>query len=299
MARALQPVEQATGQWTHLHAARSAFRRLNAIVSPAMNSPMMLPAPKGALTVEKAAISAPGATATILSQIDFQLAAGESMAIVGPTGSGKSTLARALAGIWPTVAGNIRLDGACLDTWPRQQLGAAMGYLPQDVELLAGTVGENIARFEPTAEASAIVKAARRANVHEMILRLPNGYMTEIGDGGARLSGGQRQRLALARALYGEARLVVLDEPNSNLDDIGEAALLQAIAHLRAEGITVVIVTHRAQCLRAVDKILVLRDGVQVAFGSSNEILKLAGRAPPSPMRARVVPLNMEKQGTS
>ena len=296
MARALQPVEQATGQWTHLHATRSAFRRLNAIVSPATSSPMMLPAPKGALTVQKAAISAPGATATILSQIDFQLAAGESMAIVGPTGSGKSTLARALAGIWPTVAGNIRLDGACLDTWPRQQLGAAMGYLPQDVELLAGTVGENIARFEPAADASAIVKAARRANVHEMILRLPNGYMTEIGDGGARLSGGQRQRLALARALYGEARLVVLDEPNSNLDDIGEAALMQAIAHLRAEGITVVIVTHRAQCLRAVDKILVLRDGVQVAFGSSNEILKLAGRAPPSPMRARVVPLNMENR---
>jgi ATP-binding cassette, subfamily C, bacterial EexD len=283
MARALQPVEQATGQWGHLHAVRSAFNRLNALVSinAAAISPMALPAPKGALTVEKMAISAPGATALILSQIDFQLAAGQSVAIVGASGSGKSTLARALAGVWPVAAGHIRLDGASLDTWPRQQLGAATGYLPQDVELFAGSIGENIARFDPMAQASAIVKAAERANVHDMILRLPNGYMTEIGEGGARLSGGQRQRIALARALYGEVRLVVLDEPNSNLDDVGEVALLRALGQLRADGVSVVIISHRPQCLRAVDKILVLRDGVQVAFGPSEQILRPALRPTP------------------
>jgi ATP-binding cassette, subfamily C, bacterial EexD len=296
MARALQPVEQATGQWTQLHAVRSAITRLNALLSlrPQMCSQMPLPAPKGALTVEKASIAPPGGTAAIVSQIDFQLGPGEAMAIVGPSGSGKSTLARALAGVWPTVAGNIRLDGGRLDTWPREQLGAAMGYLPQDVELFAGTITENIARFDPKADAQAVVKAAERANVHQMILRLPNGYMTQIGEGGACLSGGQRQRIALARALYGEVRLIVLDEPNSNLDDAGEAALLKALARLRAEGITVVIVSHRAQCLRAVDKILVLRDGVQVIFGSSNDILKPAGRTTPNPMLARIAPANVQ-----
>jgi len=283
MARALQPVEQATGQWGHLHAARLAFARLNALVSRTKGSRdgMALPAPKGALTVEKAAIAVPGTTKNILSHIDFQLAPGESMAIVGPSGSGKSTLARALTGIWPCVAGHIRLDGASLDTWSRQQLGAALGYVPQDFELFAGTIGENIARFDLKADASAIVRAAQRANVHEMILRLPNGYMTEIGAGGCSLSGGQRQRIALARALYGEVRMVVLDEPNSNLDEAGEAALLQALTRLRAEGVSVAIISHRPQCLRLVDKILVLRDGAQVAFGFSHQILKPAGRQNP------------------
>ena len=283
MARALAPVEQATGQWTQLQGARSAFRRLESLIAKHRGPPvtMVLPEPKGELNIENVAIVAPGGTTPILSRVNLALSAGEAMAVVGPSGSGKSSLARAIAGVWPAATGEIRLDGALLATWPREQLGNAIGYVPQDVELFAGTIAENISRFEPSADPSRIIAAAQRANVHDMILRMKDGYMTQIGEGGCHLSGGQQQRIALARALYGGIRLLVLDEPNSNLDDAGETALSEALAALRKEGVTVVLVSHRPQCLKAVDKILVLRDGLQVAFAPRDEILMPAAKITP------------------
>jgi PrtD family type I secretion system ABC transporter len=281
MSRALAPVEQVTAQWGQLQNVRSAAHRLRQLLSKAVEptKPIPLPMPKGELTVESVAIASPGARTLTVSGVSFKLAAGEAMAIVGPTGSGKSTLARSLAGVWPTVGGHIRLDGARLDTWPSRQLGAAIGYIPQDVELFCGSISENIARFTTDANPLDIIKAAQRANVHEMILRLPESYMTQIGEGGVKLSGGQRQRIALARALFGEVRIVVLDEPNSNLDDAGEAALSDTLASLRRDGVSVVVVSHRPHILKAVDKILVLREGAQVAFAPRDEILS---RATPS-----------------
>lgn len=288
LSRALAPVEQATGQWTHLQGVYAAYRRLQQLLetSPSKLEPLRLPDATGALTVENLTMAAPGAQRPILSGINFSLSPGDSVAIIGPTGCGKSTLARGIAGVWAPVGGAIRLDGATLDNWPKHQLGIATGYVPQDIELFAGTISENISRFTDSPDAEAVVKAAKRANVHDMILQLPDAYMTEIGEGGAKLSGGQRQRIALARALFGDVRLVVLDEPNSNLDDAGETALSQTLAQLRAEAITVVIVSHRPQCLKAVDNILVLSNGQQAAFAPRDKILTPVPRPAPQPVYA-------------
>jgi ABC-type protease/lipase transport system fused ATPase/permease subunit len=230
---------------------------------------MQLPPPMGHVQLERVTFGYPGASRPVLRGVDAEIHRGEAIAIVGPSAAGKSTLARLLIGIWPPNSGAVRLDGADVHGWDREDFGQYVGYLPQDVELFAGTVRENIARLGD-ASPSTIVEAAMMAGVHEMILRLPEGYETEIGEGGAILSGGQRQRIALARAVLGSPRLLVLDEPNSNLDREGEAALSNAIAAIKASGGAVVMIAHRPNMLAHVDKILVLRNGQVEAFGAAH-----------------------------
>lgn len=285
LARALQPVETLVASWRSVVEARAAWRRLRggpagAAPAPAVHLSPNLPVPaavlppvRGALEVERVTFTVPGRDAPLLRGASFRLAPGEALGVIGPSAAGKSTLARLLVGVWRPAAGAIRLDGMDVAAWPREQLGPQVGYLPQDVELFAGTVADNIARFE-AADAAAVLRAAERAGVHELILRLPKGYDTDIGENGAALSAGQRQRVALARALYGSPRLVVLDEPNASLDHEGEVALLAALETLKAEGVTVVIVAHRPSLLRGVDKFLVLREGAVEAFGPRTEILR-------------------------
>jgi PrtD family type I secretion system ABC transporter len=283
LGRALAPVESAIGGWKHLVDARGAYTRLSRALehAPAEQARTELPAPLGALTADRVMFGFRGQDAPVIKQVSFAIEPGEMLAIVGPTAAGKSTLARLLIGLWKPVAGTVRLDGSDLALWPRDRLGPHLGYMPQTVELFAGTVAENIARLAQV-DSAEVVAAAQRANAHELILRLPQGYDTPIGDGGAHLSGGQRQRIALARALYGRPRLVVLDEPNSNLDNDGEAALVTALRALKAEGVTIVAITHRTALLAAADKILVLRDGAVEKFGPINEIMRAvrAGEPP-------------------
>ncbi len=275
MSRALAPVEQITAQWGAFQATRRAIARLRSalIDVPRRSDPMALPTPKGDVAVENLVVGAPGANRPIVSGLNFSLEPGDGLGIVGHSGSGKSSLVRALAGVWTPIAGSIRLDGARLDQWPGEQIGAAVGYVPQDVEILSGTVTENISRFAPGADPADVVRAAQRANVHDMILRLPNGYQTELGEGGLMLSAGQRQRIALARALYLDPVLLVLDEPNSNLDGPGEAALIDTLLNARKVGVTVIIVSHRPATLQVTNKVLCLQDGRQAAFGPRDEIL--------------------------
>lgn len=274
LGRALQPVEQLVATWRTLADARAAYLRLRLQSSEFDPRPVhvALPCPKGRLTVEGVAFR----TATsqpVLLNVGFTLEAGQALAIIGPSGAGKSTLARLLTGVWTPIAGSLRLDGAELSGWPRHDLGPWIGYVPQDVELFEGSVADNIARLgEP--DSQAVMAAAARANVHELILGLPAGYETEVGVHGMLLSPGQRQRIALARALYGNPRLVVLDEPNSNLDGAGEVALAQAIGRLRAEGVTSVIVTHRPSLIAHVDKILLLDGGRVAQYGPAAEVMK-------------------------
>ena len=278
LGRALQPVEQLVASWRMLADARASYLRLRALSTDFDRRPagIALPCPHGRLAVEGVAFRSP-TNQPVLLNICFVLEAGQALAILGPSGAGKSTLARLLTGVWAPAAGTLRLDGADLSTWPREQLGPWMGYVPQDVELFDGTVADNIARLaEP--DALAVVAAAKRANVHELILSLPKGYETEVGEHGMLLSPGQRQRIALARALYGNPRLVVLDEPNSNLDGSGEAALALAIARLRAEGVTSVIVTHRPALIAHVDKILVLDGGRVAQYGATADVMKAMQR---------------------
>jgi len=284
LGRALAPVEQAIGTWKLLLSARSAYARLTELFAklPPESQPMPLPAPTGALAVEGLVTVPPGGQVPTLRGVSFALNAGESVGIVGPSAAGKSTLVRAIVGVWPAYAGKVRLDGADIAQYDRTRLGPHVGYLPQDVELFSGTVAENIARFG-TVEADKVVEAATRAGVHDMILRLPQGYDTQIGEGGSVLSAGQRQRVALARALYGNPSLVVLDEPNSNLDDEGEAALVNAMEHLRGQGCTVLIVAHRPSVLMGVDKILVLREGQVQAFGGRTEVMSRFARPMAAP----------------
>ncbi|ACI97801.1 type I secretion system permease/ATPase [Rhodospirillum centenum] len=274
VGRALAPVEQAIGTWKLLLQARSSYERLTEMFQkvPPRPQPMPLPAPTGALAVEGLVAVPPGSTVPALRGISFQVEAGEAVGIIGPSAAGKSTLVRMLVGVWPAYAGKIRLDGADIGQWDRTQLGPHIGYLPQDVELFSGTIAENIARFGEV-DADKVVTAARMAGVHDLIVRLPQGYDTQIGEGGSVLSGGQRQRVALARALYGDPVLVILDEPNSNLDDEGEAALVRAMAQLRDRGATVLIVAHRPSVLGGVDKILVLRDGAVQMFGPRADVM--------------------------
>ena len=275
-SRALAPIEQAIGHWKGFVAARQSRRKLADVLEKLRDGPevMPLPAPKKSLAVEALAIAPPGTTTVTLRDVNFGLAAGEGLAVIGPSGSGKSTLARALVGVWPALRGSIRLDGAELDQWTNGALGASVGYLPQDVELFAGTIEENIARFTPNADPGAIIAAAKLAGAHDLILSMPQGYATRIGESGGTLSGGQRQRIGLARALFGRPFLVVLDEPNSNLDNDGDIALTSAIAGARGYGAVVVVIAHRRSATQALDKVLVLSEGRQAAFGPRDEVLR-------------------------
>jgi ATP-binding cassette subfamily C exporter for protease/lipase len=243
---------------------------------------MALPAPKGQISFEQVSAAPPGQRVATLHLVNFSLGAGEVLGVLGASGSGKSTLARVLVGVWPTLGGTVRLDGADIHRWNRDDLGPYIGYLPQDIELFSGSIAENIARFSE-ADPQKIVEAAQQAGVHELILRMPQGYDTVLGEDGSGLSGGQKQRVALARALYGNPRLVVLDEPNSNLDTVGEAALASAIAQMKAQGTSVILVTHRSSALAQADKLLVLNEGRLQAFGASQDVLKAlaANQEPP------------------
>ncbi len=274
LGRALAPVDQLVGAWKGWQAARQQFTRLDELLSamPPRVESLSLPPPQGRLQVEGLRVVPPGGGDLALRGVSFELAAGEQLGIIGPSAAGKSTLARAVLGLWPAQTGEVRLDGASLAQWNREELGPYIGYLPQDVELLTGTVSENIARFGEL-DSERVVEAARLAGVHQMILRLPNGYDTVVGALGGGLAGGQRQRIGLARALYDKPKLVVLDEPNSNLDDVGEAALRYALQQLRELGSTVLVISHRPNVLACVDKILVLRDGQIADFGAAREIM--------------------------
>jgi PrtD family type I secretion system ABC transporter len=283
MGRALAPVEQVVGGWKQLVQARQALRRLQSFLGlPRLRPPgLPLPAPEGALQIDRISYALPGQNASLIKGVALVLPPGESLAVIGPSGAGKTTLLRLVIGTLAPSMGKVRLDGADVFLWQREDFGRHLGYLPQDVELFEGSVLENIARMAEGASPDAVYEAARLAGCHEMILRLPQGYETEIGEGGAHLSGGQRQMIGLARALYGHPRLVVLDEPNSNLDGEGELALARAIGHLKERRATVVLVSHRPALVNQVDKVLVLRDGAAEMFGPRAEVLKrLAGPAP-------------------
>jgi len=284
LGRALAPVEMVVAGWKHLVEARAAWLRLDRLLAAdaAQAAATELPPPAGLVEVEKAVFAVKGAERPILRGVSFRIGAGEALGIIGPSASGKSTLARLIVGVWRPVSGTVRLDGADVGAWPRELLGPHIGYLPQDVELFSGTVAENIARLGE-ADSAAVIRAAQRAQVHEMILRLPKGYDTEIRESGQALSPGQRQRIALARALYGNPRLVVLDEPNANLDQEGEQALLAAMRRLKEEGITVLIIAHRPSLLGGADKLLVLREGAVEIFGPRAEVMR---RVTPRPMEA-------------
>lgn len=275
VGRAMQPVQQVIGAWKSVGSVRSAYGRLVAILeaNPKRDNGMPLPKPSGALAVEAITASPPGAKAPVVRNVSFSLEPGDVLGVVGPSGSGKSTLARLLIGVWPAMMGKVRLDGADIYQWNKSELGPHIGYLPQSIELFAGTVSENIARFGDI-DPQKVVTAAQRAGVHDMILHLPEGYDTKLGEGGAGLSGGQRQRLALARAMYDDPALIVLDEPNSNLDDVGEAALVKAVLELRSRGKTIVLITHRQSALNATNKLLLMRDGQVTGFGPTQKVLE-------------------------
>jgi ATP-binding cassette subfamily C protein/ATP-binding cassette subfamily C protein EexD len=274
MGRALAPIEQIVGQWKRIVAFRTSFNRLESLFQalPLGEAPTALPTPKGNIEVTNAVIWPPNATRPAVKGVSLSLKAGESMAIVGASASGKSTLARALAGVWPLRDGTVRIDGAEYGQWDQNVLGKHIGYLPQDIELFSGTVAENIARLGKV-DPKAVVAAAQAAGAHEVILRLPNGYDTVLGEGGVALSGGMRQRVGLARALYGCPRLVILDEPNSNLDEEGEKALGRAMAAMKAAGCTVIAVTHRNLLLAHVDKLMVMSFGQVIAQGPRDEVI--------------------------
>jgi ATP-binding cassette subfamily C protein EexD len=282
LGRALYPIDQLTGVWKQFISAREQYTRINEWLHriPSQPERMSLPAPDGRLSVENITVIPPGAQLPALRAVSFEIAAGEIVGVIGPSAAGKTTLARTLLGIWPAAQGKVRLDGADVYGWSRTELGPHLGYLPQDVELFDGTIAENIARFgEPDSEK--IVAAARSAGVHEMVLKFPQGYDTVVGSSGGLLTGGQRQRIALARALYGEPKLVVLDEPNSSLDEAGDAALLAALLAMKARGATVIVISHRTGVLPAIDKLLVLKDGQLAAFGPRDEVRKRMQPSPP------------------
>lgn len=274
MGRALQPVEMAIGTWKQLISARAAYSRLEGLLKdhPVRGEGMPLPKPEGNILVENVVAGAPGGQVPILKGLSFAIQAGDVVGVVGPSASGKSTLARLLVGVWPAQAGKVRLDGADIFQWNKDELGPSIGYLPQDIELFEGTIAENIARFGDM-DSNQVIDAAQRAGVHEMILRFPQGYDTRLGPDGGMLSGGQKQRIGLARTLYGNPSLIVLDEPNSNLDDVGEAALVGAIRDLKARGKTVILITHRTNIINAVEKLMVLRDGMMQLYGPRDQVL--------------------------
>ena len=275
-SRAVAPMELAIANWRGFVAARQSYERLRkTLASTAAPVEVLdLPAPTKRLTVEGITVGAPGTNRVLLTGVSLELEAGQGLAVIGPSAAGKSTLGRALIGVWPTMRGCVRLDGAAIDRWAVGALGRSVGYLPQDVQLLDGTITENISRFEEEPDSWTILAAAEAAGIHEMILRLPDGYETRLGPAGTSLSAGQRQRIALARALYGNPFLVVLDEPNSNLDADGEAALAAAIQSVRARGGIAVVISHRPSVLAAVDKVAVLNAGQISAIGPKEEVLR-------------------------
>ena len=278
--RVLAPLSQLVAQWNAVVNVRSAWSRLDGLLAQVPPKPeaMALPAPKGYLTVEGLMAGAPGQQVPIVRGVQFGLAKGEVLAVVGPSASGKTTLARLLVGLWPAMSGKVRLDGADVFTWDKSELGPYLGYLPQGVELLEGSLAENIARFGEV-DMAQVEAAARLVGLHELIMSLPQAYNSPIGRDGAMLSGGQRQRVGLARALYGKPVFVVLDEPNSSLDEAGDLALANAIAALKQLGTTFVVMTHRTSVLGVADKMLIMRDGAQQAFGPRDEVLAALQKA--------------------
>ncbi|WP_407180116.1 type I secretion system permease/ATPase [Bradyrhizobium sp. STM 3562] len=287
-ARALAPVEIAIANWKGFVGARQSGARLDELLKllPAEEEPLALPAPTRAIAVEHLAVAAPDSDKQILADVSFHLQSGQAVGIIGPSGSGKSTLARALVGVWPRLRGKIKLDNAALEHWSPQALGKHIGYLPQDVELFAGSVAVNIARFDLHATPERVLQAARAAGVHDLILSFPDAYSTRIGEGGMALSAGQRQRIGLARALYGDPFFVVLDEPSSNVDSEGEDALTEAILHVRRRGGIVAVIAHRPKALDGVDHVLVIGDGSAQSFGPKEEVLRKVLRpAHPGPLK--------------
>jgi len=285
LGRALQPVEMAIGQARHLVEALSAYRTIETALVNAQSGMrrMELPAPKGHLVLEGVGYQPRGAPRPILQRISFEVKPGEALGVVGPSAAGKSTLARLIVGVEKPHVGHVRLDGADVYNWSTESLGKHVGFMPQDIELFNGTIAENIARLDADPDPEQVIAAAKLAGLHDLILQLPNGYDTDIGNAGALLSGGQRQRVALARALYGEPSLVVLDEPNSNLDSKGDEALVKALNELKERGATIIMITHRVQALANMDKLLVLQDGMINKYGTRNEVLASAGMAPAQP----------------
>lgn len=287
MSRALAPIDMLVGAWRGFIGARGAFARLEALLDahPERDPALTRVAPKGALTLRDVVAVATGRAEPILKGVSLSVEPGTVTAVLGPSGSGKSTLARCMVGIWPGVSGEVLLDGLPIGGWDRSDLGPHLGYLPQDIELFEGSIAENIARFGDVVPEK-VIAAARSAGLHEMILRFPKGYDTPIGEAGHLLSGGQRQRIGLARAIYGDPVLLVLDEPNANLDDVGEAALVRAVQELKAKGRTVFLITHRPGIVAAVDRVLILRNGSLQAEGPREEVLaalRLARAAPSAP----------------
>ncbi len=295
-ARALQPIDRLVASWNSLISGKAAYERLVHLLSdfepPAPATE--LPRPQGHLRVEQMGFAMPGAPRLLLSNVNFELQPGETLGVIGQSGAGKSTLARMLVGVWKPFSGHIRLDGAEIFSWDRTAFGRYAGYLPQDVELFAGTVRDNIARFRDDATDAEVIAAAQLANAHDLILTLAKGYDTDLGEGGAVLSAGQRQRVGLARALFGEPVFVVLDEPNAALDATGEEALMDALAALKARGVTVVIVSHKANIFRSADKLLYLKDGQAAMFGPRDQVFealaKPAASIKPAPPQQRDLP---------
>jgi ATP-binding cassette subfamily C protein EexD len=286
LGRALAPIDMLVATWKGFSVARAQYERLSKIldqITPEKER-MELPAPLGNLSVEALVVAPPGTKVPVLKGVTLQLNAGEALGIIGPSASGKSTLARAILGIWPAMNGKVRLDGADISAWDRTHLGPYIGYLPQDIELFDGSISDNICRFGDK-NPEQVVAAARMAGVHDMILRQPEGYDTVIGGSSGALSGGQRQRIGLARAIYGNPKLIVLDEPNSNLDDQGERELVAAILRIKASGCTVVIISHRTLVLSSVDKLLVLKEGTPVAFGPRDQVMASLQQAQNEPRR--------------
>lgn len=274
LGRALAPIDLLIGTWKGFIAARGQYKRLNELLKkvPQEEEPMQLPDPEGNIRVENILVVPPGGKIPVVKGVNFAVEKGQLIGVIGPSGAGKSTLARALLGVWPIHSGKVRLDGADIAQWDREALGSFIGYLPQDVELFQGTISENIARFG-TVDPNKVIAAAMKADVHEFILRLPAGYDTVISGSGGVLSGGERQRIGLARALYGDVRLVVLDEPNSNLDDQGEQALMKALITLKSEQVTVLIISHRPSVLKVVDQIILMKEGILVDYGTTANVL--------------------------
>ena len=274
LGRALAPIDLLIGTWKGFIAARGQYTRLNELLKkvPQEGEPMQLPDPEGNIRVENILVVPPGGKIPVVKGVNFAVEKGQLIGVIGPSGAGKSTLARALLGVWPIHSGKVRLDGADIAQWDREALGSFIGYLPQDVELFQGTISENIARFGAV-DPNKVIAAAMKADVHEFILRLPAGYDTVISGSGGVLSGGERQRIGLARALYGDVRLVVLDEPNSNLDDQGEQALMNALITLKSEQVTVLIISHRPSVLKVVDQIILMKEGILVDYGTTANVL--------------------------
>ena len=292
MGRALAPIDQLVGTWRGFLSARNAFERLESLLEahPERDAALTRVAPRGALRLQQVVASAPGRKEPILKGVDLQADVGTVTVVLGPSGSGKSTLARVLMGIWPDVRGEVLLDERPLSGWDRTELGPHVGYLPQDVEMFDGTIAENIARFSDV-DSEKVIAAARSAGLHEMILRFPKGYDTPMGEAGGLLSGGQRQRVGLARALYGNPAVIVLDEPNANLDDAGEAALMQAVREFKTKGRTIFLITHRPGAIAVADQLVVLQDGRVQAQGPRDAVLAQLQAHRQQPAQAAPVPL--------